>query len=189
MFPFSPNTKTNSMQIFNQKDFADSLVWELMIGKISWESAHLKMANYYLKKNDYEKYIDEINVLIDDKPFDKFPYLEAIKSLEKLKKPEFAKLILHKYYNFFADLFSARKLADIYFDEKNHNNSIYFYNKCLDFGSNDPEIYFNLSASYYGIRDLPLSLENISKCLKIDPNYPNAQKIYNGLLNIYNSQK
>ncbi|MDX1700206.1 MAG: hypothetical protein R3250_06275, partial [Melioribacteraceae bacterium] len=189
MFPFSPNKTINLAPLYQQNSLLDSLSWNIINGNLTWEEAHLNLANTYFDKNEFEKYVEEINVLIDDKPFDKFPYLEAIKSLESIKQNELTKFILHKYYKVFPDLYAARKLADLYFKQKDHGNAIYFYNKCLNFSNNDPQIYFNLSASYYGVKDLPLAIQTISKCLDLNPNFPNARKIYNSLSEIYKSRK
>ncbi|MCB9210695.1 MAG: hypothetical protein H6610_09390 [Ignavibacteriales bacterium] len=189
-FPFKQkevNQKSKINYIINSVE--DSLANEIIQGNVSWENAHFQLAEIYFQRKDYQKYFDEISVLIKDKPFDKFPYVEAIKKLEKIKKTELLKIILIKYYNVYPELFVKQKLADIYFSEKNYNNAIKFYKEVVSEVPNDARIYFNLSASYFAQKDLQNSLSNIQKCLKINPTYPNAQKIYNGLKDIYSSKK
>ena len=43
-------------------------------------------------------------------------------------------------------------------------------------------------AIYFEQKNLKEAIGNIQKCLKMNPSYPNAQKIYNALLNIYQQQ-
>lgn len=50
--------------------------------KVSWENAHAKIGNYYQKHGKANKFLEEYNVLINDKPFDKYPYLCAIRIVE-----------------------------------------------------------------------------------------------------------
>ena len=38
-------------------------------------------------------------------------------------------------------------------------------------------------------KNLDKAFENIKKCLELDPVYPNAKKIHDGLLKVYNSKK
>lgn len=166
----------------------DKIAEEVVTGEISWESAHFKLANHYLKNGNIHGYLEELNILIEDKPFDKYTYLKLFKTLEEKKQIEPLKYFLHKYHNYFRDSFSALKLGHIYFEERNHQEAINYYNKCIP-TTNDPKLFFNLSAIYYELKDLNNALKYISRCLQLDPNYPNAKKIKNRLLQIYRSGK
>jgi lysophospholipase L1-like esterase len=174
---FLPNSESIELKIAN----------EILNGEISWESAHAKLAKYYLDNGNLNGYLEELNVLIDDKPFDNYFYLKAIKTLEEKNQIEYLKYFLKKYHNYFSDLLSAEKLGHIYFNERNHREALRFYNKCLS-STNNPKIFFNLSAIYFEQKNLKEAISNIQKCLKINPSYPNAQKIYDALLNIYRQQ-
>jgi len=186
-FPFVEE-KDNSLLKKSLQSLEDSTAQEIVDGKISWENAHLKLAEAYFNKKDFSRFMEEINVLIEDKPFDKFPYVEAMKYLEKVNKTDFLKYILHKYYKIYPELFAANKLGDIYFNESKHSEAIFYYEKCV-VEKSDPRIFFNLSACYFAKKDLDMALKSIRKCLEKNPNYPNANKIYSGLLNIRKSKK
>jgi tetratricopeptide (TPR) repeat protein len=185
-FPFVEK-KNNLPFLPNSGSIEDKVANEILDGKISWEGAHDKLAKYYLENGNLHGYLEELNVLIEDKPFDSYFYLKVINTLEKKNQIEYLKYFLKKYHNYFSDLLSAEKLGHIYFNERNHREALRFYNKCIS-TSNDPKIFFNLSAIYFEQKKLKEAISNIQKCLKMNPSYPNAQKIYNALLNIYQQQ-
>lgn len=184
-FPFVKEKLNIAKPYYIEKTLEDSLAQSIISGKISWENAHLKLANSYLLKNDYYNYVNEINVLIQDKPFDKFPYLTAIKDLENAEQTELLIYILKKYYSNIPDIFAAKKLGNIYYNQKKYIDALFFYKKLLEIYQNDAEIYFNISAIYFANKDLQKALENIQKCISINPDYPNAKKIFNTLKKIY----
>ena len=154
-------------------------------GKLSWENAHIKLADSHLRNSNFDDYVKEMNVLIEDKPFDKYPYLSLIKTLETVKKYDLLLYVLIKYNKIFQDLSSTKKIANLYFHEKNNESALYFYQKCLELTNNDAEIYFNVSAIYFSKKDLPKALQNIQNCVKINPEYPKAKQILNALSRMY----
>ena len=184
-FPFNnPDNKISQLDIKLQ-NIEDSLAYDCINRKISWESAHIKLAENYLKNNRYFDYANEINILIDDKPFDKYPYFSAIKSLEKLNQTELVMYFLKKYYNYFNDVSTLKRIGDLYYKQKKNDDALNIYQKYLAISKYDAETYFNLSAIYFTEKNLPKAFENIKRCLEIDPKYPNAQRIYNGLVKMY----
>ena len=184
-FPFANiNSKDNKFS-FYPKSIQDSLAFQIINGTLSWEKAHLKLADSYFRNSNYPKYFDEINVLIEDKPFDKYPYLTAIKKIESTKETSLLLNILILYNQNFQDLFSSKKIANLYYSLKKKEQALYFYEKCLAIEKNDAEIYFNISAIYFSNKDLPKALKNIQECVKIDPNYPKAKQILDALTKMY----
>ena len=73
------------------------------------------------------------------------------------------------------------------FNERNHTEAIFYYEKGIP--TSDPKIFFNLSASYFAQQNLNKAILYIQRCLKINPNYPNAKKIYQRLLKLSESTK
>ena len=180
-FPFSKLSENSGTFIFHPNNLVDSIAYAIINGGISWENAHLKLANYYLEKGDFQKYSNEMNVLIEDKPFDKFAYLTAIEKLDKAKQYSLQIYFLNKYHNYFQDYYSSQKLGHVYYLLKNFGAAKYFYEKSLTFSNNDPEVYFNLSAINFADKNLQEAFENIKKCLSLNPEYPNARRIFDGL--------
>jgi tetratricopeptide (TPR) repeat protein len=187
-FPFVGQKITQSWSKSNE-EIEKITAREIVAGTNSWENAHLKLALHYLNKKDYFRYTEEMYTLIEDKPFDQFAYLEAIRQLEKADQSHFLKYILEKFYKYHPNIKTAGKLADLYFIAGNHQNAVFFYKITSNKIVNDPRIFFNLSASYFALKDIPNAVNSIQACLKVDPEYPNAKRIYNGLVQMYSSSK
>ena len=184
-FPFvNPKVKNNKL-IFVPKNIQDSLAILILHGNLSWENAHVKLADFYLRNSHYYEYVKEMNVLIEDKPFDKYPYLKLIKNLEEANQNDLLLYILIKYNKRFQDFFSAKKIAQLFFNQKRNELALLFYQKCLDLSSKDAEVYFYLSAIYFLNKDLPKALQNIQDCVKINPDYPKAKQILEALTRMY----
>jgi tetratricopeptide (TPR) repeat protein len=183
-FPFA-NPKLKEKFIFIPKNIEDSLAIQIIQGTLSWENAHIKLADSHLRKSSYIEYVQEMNVLIDDKPFDKYPYLSLIKTLETVKNDDLLLYVLVKYNNFFQDLYSTKKIGNLYFIRERNELALYYYQKCLELTNNDAEVYFNLSAIYFKNKNLPKALQNIQYCVKINPEYPKAKQILDALSRMY----
>ena len=71
-------------------------------------------------------------------------------------------------------------LAVSYFQKKSYNDSIYYNKEAIRCNPSYYEAYYNLAVTFLTIGDIPSSIENLDKCLKIDPNNEEAlaQKLY-----------
>lgn len=177
-FPFRGKNERKKIEL---KSREDSLSARVINGQLSWESAHEILAKEYLKEGDLLGYSTEMNVLIEDKPFVENTYKRVIYTLEKVKNEKYLVQFLMKYFKKFPKGNTAKKIANIYRGVGNLSASKYFYEVVLEFIPNDPEVFFNLSAIYYSRGETQKALEFISKCIEVDPNFPNAQKIYYSL--------
>jgi tetratricopeptide (TPR) repeat protein len=141
-----------------------------------------------LERKDFINYVNEINTLIDDKPFDKYPYLIAIEDLKNANKTNLLEYVYLRYFDVYPELSVAINLADIYFEVRNYNEAIYYYERSISV-KRDARIFFNLSACYYSLGNIEKAIENIENCLKMNSNYPNADKIYNSLKRAQQTKK
>ena len=178
-FPFKKNDPNNfSWDRVLLTDYADSLALQIVLKKIGWEDAHLLMADRCLDENRYDDYLKEINVLIEDKPFYIIPYLRAVKQLDDRKMYEYTYQILLKLYDRFPDLYTSKRLANMFYANKDFKKAYFFLNESLKFNMPDAEIFFKLSSIYFEFRDYKNAFYYIKKCLDLNPKYPNAENIY-----------
>jgi len=178
-FPFTKNT--DAEKILNQfipQNSEDSLALQIIRKEISWDNAHLKLALGYFRKKNFTKYYNEMNALIEDKPFEKANYYNAVNLLMSRNQNYLAFPILKKLEHRFPDLFCYKKLSDIYFESRNLNESLKYLLSAERLNSNDAEIYFKLSRIYYLAKDFNQALSNIKRCIDLKPDYPNAANIY-----------
>jgi len=189
-FPFS-NRKRGKYDFkgINISSKSDYAALELFRNQTSWKNAHLNLAEEYLNQKNYQSFVKEMNVIIQDRPFDIKPYIAVITELLNVKENLLAKDVLLQLHALKPSYYSSKKLGNIYFSDKLHNKAIYYYRKSLEYSKIDPEIFYNLSASYFSRKDLEKALNAIIRCLEIDPNYPNASRIRDGLVKIYSTRK
>lgn len=187
-FPFRSTKSDESILRFISSK-SDSIAWEILFDKLGWENGHLKLADYYYHNSRFSEFFHEMFVLMKDKPFYENPFISAIHKLEKANQPTLLKNTLKLHFNNFGDVKSAEKLGDIYHSENNLRESIKFYEYCVSNNSGNEKIYFNLSGLYFSQKRLNEAIYNMQMCINLNPDYPNAQKIYRGLLSILKSKK
>ncbi|MDZ7764166.1 MAG: tetratricopeptide repeat protein [Melioribacteraceae bacterium] len=61
------------------------------------------------------------------------------------------------------------------------NLLINFLKEALNYSSQDAEIFFHLSRSYFAMDNIDQAIESLRNCLNISPEYPEANKIYEHL--------
>lgn len=189
-YPFKENLNIVSyFRNLKLKNLTDTLAAKAVLKEISWEDAHSKLAEYYFLKKDYSSFYKEANVLLEDKPFDRYTYAAAAEKLLSVKEYGYSKNILLKLFRNLPDKYSAKKLGDILLVENNAHSGIRFYNEALKFDDKDPELYFNLSKAYFKINDLENALLHIKKCLQISPDNYAAKKIHEFLLKSKTAKK
>ncbi len=158
-------------------DRSSELASKAVLGELSWESAHVKLADEEYQKNNFERFFREYWCLIEDKPFVKYNYKYVSEKLIASKQYNFATSILFKYNNKYEDYFSTALIGKIYLEIGNYKSAIMYLTKSLNYNKNQAEVYYNLSQSYYRINDISNALNSINNCISINPKYKDAQKI------------
>lgn len=171
------NQKRNISSLIKPKDFLDSLAYKFVVGKEEWERAHRKLANHYLHNGNFEKALEEYNLLIHQYPiivnYNKFIANELMKrnryseSLSYLENGN--RLGPNAYY--------AKWLGIINLSNENIDISIKYLEKSLLFEKNDSQVLFNLSGAYSKKQDFKKALSIVNRCLTINPNYKEAQNL------------
>ncbi|KAB2840731.1 MAG: hypothetical protein F9K45_08690, partial [Melioribacteraceae bacterium] len=108
-YPFKENLNIVSyFRNLKLKNIADTLAAKAALREISWEDAHSILAEYYWGKKDFVSFYKEANVLIEDKPFNKYTYVAAIEKLLSVNESGLAKNILLKLYKNIPDKYAAK---------------------------------------------------------------------------------
>ncbi|PJA95894.1 MAG: hypothetical protein CO129_09400 [Ignavibacteriales bacterium CG_4_9_14_3_um_filter_34_10] len=182
-YPFTKNQ--NALKLINKiqpEGISDLLALDLIRGKISWEQAHVTAANHFYKQQNYFLFYREMDAMIEDKPFEKENYYNAVNLLNAAEQDYLSLPILKKLDHRFPDGFSSKKLGDLFYRNNQHGEAIKYFNKAKDFLPNDPELFFKISGAYFFVKDTINALSNIKRCIELKPDYPNAEKIYNMLI-------
>ena len=113
----------------------------------------------------------------------------AADKLIRRQKFNIAGRVLVKMHKRHPGEYTSKKLGIVAYETKNYKRAVNFLTKSLNYDSNDPEVYFRLSASYFQLKQFNSALLNINKCLNLDPDFQNADKIYKSLMTLPELQR
>ena len=188
-----PFTATKSKEYvlhqLNMKNGLDTLAMKVIEGNIPWEQAHRKMAEYFLRKGDTDKYADEVLTLIDQ-----FPVLDqyaknAAELLIERKNYSKAFDVLEIKNKYFPDAFSSKWLGIIHLSYKETKEAIKYLTESLEYNNSDPQVLYNLAGAYSIQNNFTDALETINKCLREDPQFPGASNLKMQLESIVHPKK
>ena len=188
-WPFSePKSVAYMLKLFNQKDFIDSIAVKVLDNRYSWERAHREAAGYYIGKKDYNEFIKELTILINQYPFVKEYYFFAAEQLLNAKKFDDAYTFLKKGQKRFPGAFFAKWLGIIDLSKEKIESAISYLNESLNYSRNDAQVFYNLAGAYSKKRMFNEAKNAIEVCLSLNPKYPNANGIKSQLDNILKSR-
>ncbi|MFH1198406.1 MAG: hypothetical protein V1720_22075, partial [bacterium] len=151
-FPFkNESNPLMILQIEVQTNYADSLAIKVVQREISWENAHFQLAEYFFGKADYNAYFNEMNALIEDKPFEQYNYRLAVGKLIQAKQYELAQRFLFRNLKRYPDGFTYKSIGIIFSETNNLSGAIEFLENAKRLFPSDAEIYFRLSRAYFFI--------------------------------------
>jgi lysophospholipase L1-like esterase len=174
-WPFVTNgNRIPPSKLIKTSTYVDSVVSNCAIGAIEWNDMHTKLANYFLKKNEFQKFKTEMNVLIYQYPIIPEFYHFLVTELIRRKKYNEAYPYLVKNYEIKKDQFSTKWLGIIDLSKHKLDNAINLLNISLSFNPDDEQVLYNLSGAYAQKKEYKKALELINNCVKINPNYTAA---------------
>jgi len=162
----------------------DSIAYKIAVQNMNWEKGHREAADWYLHKNDYKNFAKEYIVLISQYPFKLADYDYATSELVNVKQFELAYIFLLKRYNESPDAFSTKWLGNINLSWGNLDKAEKFLNESVSFNDTDPQVFYNLAGAYVQLKDYKKAIQLIDKCLKLKPDFTNAQVLKTQLTEI-----
>ncbi len=174
-WPFVTNeNRIPSNKLIKTNTYEDSVVADCAFGNIMWNDMHTKLANYYLKKNEFKKFKKEMDVLIYQYPIIPEFYHFLVTELIRREKYNEAYPYLMKNYKIIKDQFSTKWLGIIDLSKHKLDTAIKYLNTSLAFNPNDEQVLYNLAGAYAEKKEFNKASELVNKCVKINPNYSAA---------------
>lgn len=157
------------VNLFQPKDFIDSLAMFRIEDKVSWADAHLIAATYHLRRDELKDYLKYMNVLIYQYP--------------NLRDLDGALIFFYEQKKIdLADYTPKRNgLMALYIG--NFDNAIRHLTEAYKSSPEDPMVLYNLSLAYSKKEDFNTALTFINRCLIVNPKYPEANNIKQQILN------
>lgn len=181
-WPYSePKPVAYMLKLFNQQNIIDTLAVKVLDNRYSWERAHREAAEYYANTKDYDEFIREMTILINQYPFVKEYYTFVTEQLLEVKLFNEAYPFLLNGQKKFPDAFFTKWLGIIDLSKDKNDSAIKYLNESLRYNPVDAQVLYNLSGAYSKNKMFKEALNTINRCLSINPNYPGAQQLKNQL--------
>ncbi|HSW55326.1 MAG TPA: hypothetical protein VLH59_09560 [Ignavibacteriaceae bacterium] len=177
------------MKLLNMQTYTDTLAFQVGKGDLSWEAAHLQLAQSKLVKGDLESFLKEINAATDEYPFDPYLYEFAAQLLVNLKMFDEAYYYLQKLNELKPGAYSTKWLGIIDLLNNKVDSAIRYLSTCINYNSSDAQVYYNLAGAYSIKKDYQTALQMINRCLQIEPNYSMAKDLQQQLINASRSNR
>lgn len=186
-WPYSePKSVAYMLKLFNQQNIIDTLAVKVLDNRYSWERAHREAAEYYANTTDYDEFIREMTILINQYPFVNEYYTFVTEQLLEVKLFDEAYPFLLKGNKRIPSAFFTKWLGIIDLSKDKTDSAIKYLNESLSHNGNDAQVLFNLTGAYAKMKMFNEALNTINRCLSINPNYPGAQNLKNQLVAILN---
>ena len=184
-WPYTKEKKTDEekLKLLNMQTYTDTLAYLVGKGDLSWEAAHLQLAQYKLMNEDFESFRNEISAATDEYPFDPYPNEFAAQLLVNSKKFDEAYYYLRKLNELKTGAYSTKWLGIIDLLNNKVDSAISYLSNSLSYNSSDAQVYYNLAGAYSMKKDYNTALQMINRCLQIEPNYSMAKNLQQQLIN------
>lgn len=182
-WPYStPKSVAYMLKLFNQQTLIDSIAVKVLDNRYSWERAHREAAQHYYNTGNFEAFIKEMKILINQYPFVSEYYTFSCETLLDAKLYEASYIFLLKGRKNFSGAFYSKWLGIIDLSKEKTDSAIKYLNESLSFNNSDSQVLYNLSGAYSKMKMFNEALSSIERCLRINPNYPGAQNLKSQLI-------
>ena len=176
-WPFVDNADFSFLNNLVLKNRIDSIAYGIAVENKNWEAGHREAAQWYLEKEDYSNFAKEMKILTSQYPFKLSFYDQASVELLNVKQYELAFPFLIKRYKEKPDAFATKWLGNIYLNKGKVDIAINFLTKSISLNDSDPQVFYNLAGAYIKKENYKGALESLQKCIKINPEFPNAMSL------------
>lgn len=184
-WPFSEKKITTDIKkLLKPNSFEEQVAFNVLTGKISRLDARLKLIDFYKKRNNSDTYVKELLALIEEFPTHKNILNEETQTLIENNQYSLAAKLLKASYNLEPDIFNTKWLGIMNMANNNYEDAVKYLNENLKFNFRDPQVYFNLAGAFFNQQKFEEAYQFVIECLKIKPNYKNANKFKEQLENI-----
>jgi predicted Zn-dependent protease len=183
-WPFiSKEKKLSNSVLLNPQNKADSLAAEVLDDKVSWETAHRKLATHYLERKNLNGFLKEMDALISQYPVivEYYDYVSNI--LIQLKDYKRAYKYLKQGYEIKPNAYKTKWLGTINLYNNKLSPAEKYLDESLKYDTKDPQIWYNLAGIYVKRHSYKKALELVNKALALESNYPEAVNLQKQLQN------
>lgn len=178
-WPFVKGKVGNIQSIHYQpKNKMQELALSYWKNEITWEQAHVYLADHYLKSKQYELAEQEFRCLIVFTPFNPSPYQHLTNLLLGERRYDEAIPLLKKLIRNTNDNFGYRALGYIYLQKNFPDKAIRYFKKALSQNRNDQQSLYFISVASFQLGQLENAQNYLTRLRQQNPNFPGAEDLY-----------
>lgn len=172
-WPFKKD-KIGSLENINYVpvNFLQGLVLQYWKNDITWEKAHVELAEYYSKTGQPDLAEEEYKALIIATPSNPSPYRRLGQILIQQKKYDEAFYYLHALLKFSNDIFAYKLLGSMFVEKGEIKRGILYLQEAMKLNQNDEQNLYLLASAYQKAGDRENSRKILAYLLTLNPNYP-----------------
>lgn len=181
-WPFvNSENKIDDDKLLPDNTIEDRIAAQVLRGNISRFDGLINLYKHYVKSNNYGEAVNTIISLLNEFPNEKDLTNKFIGELISLKKYEFLERPLKESYALEPDAFNTKWLGIMYISNNDTYSAKKYFMESLTFNSNDPQLMFNIAGVFMQENKHEKAYDYILKCIKLDPDYRNAEALKNQL--------
>ena len=165
------------------------VAYDLWQKKLTWEQAHVKMAEWYTQKRNFARAAREYEALILETPHNVSPYLRSAWVHIMLGDLETAKARLLASLRIEDTAEAHKSLGAILLKQKKAFGAVPHLEKALAVFPNDPQLLYNLAGGYMMIGEADKAERIIKRLDKIKPGALEVAMLKSDLLNLRRRQQ
>jgi tetratricopeptide (TPR) repeat protein len=166
--------KIPDSKLFHLKDYIDTIAYNLIYDRMTWEAAHSKAANWYAESNDLNSFTGIMNVLISQYPIVTEYYDYTANVLLEKKDYDRAYYYLNKRNGIEPTAYSTKWIGIINLFRNHLDTAEDYLNQSLIIDKNDSQVWYNLAGVYVNKHNYIKALELVNKAISLQSNYPEA---------------
>lgn len=173
-WPFQPAAQNMTPRDEQPKNFLEQLASAQWREELSWDAAHLQLAEHYTKTNQPEKTAAEYEALVLGMPYVVAPYLRLGLTYLALNRLDAAFEIFRRSLQVEPTVLAQKWLGAICLQKNRISPGLDFLRQALQREPNDPETLYNISVGYAKSGDFANAKIFAEQLVQRHPNYPGA---------------
>lgn len=174
-WPFQSDLQKVTPLHYHPSNFLEQLAYAQWREDISWDAAHMQMAEHYIKTNHPEKAAIEYEALVVSMPYALTPYLRLGLTYLALNRLDAAFNVFEQSLSVKSSAIAQKWLGAISIHKNQTAEGLAYLHQALHLQPNDPETLYNISVGYAKSGDFASARDFAEKLVQNHPQYPGAK--------------
>ncbi len=163
--------------LIRPKNLIDTVAFDFLQNKITWEKSHRLLANHYLRKGDIKNFLLYMDILISEYPVITSYYRTVANILLEHHLYDDSYRYFQKWHEYKPNAQNTKWMGIVALSHKNWKEAIVDLTESLKYKDDDPQVLYNLAGAYVMKRDYKKARELTIKALQLKPDYKGAKAL------------